>query len=46
VSDVMENMHNLALHAVTLTDINYIPDINMKTECIHLADNFFTLRKL
>jgi len=39
-------MHNLALHAVTLTDINYIPDINMKTECIHLADNCFTLRKL
>jgi hypothetical protein len=39
-------MHNLALQAVTVTDINYISVMNMKTECIHLADNFFTLRKL
>jgi len=39
-------MHNLALQAVTLTDINYISDMNVKTECIHLADNFFTLWKL
>jgi len=30
-------MHNLALQTMTVTDINYISVMNMKTECIHLA---------
>jgi len=39
-------MHNLGLQTVTVTDINYISVMNMKTECIHLADDFFTKWKL
>jgi hypothetical protein len=41
-----KHMHNFALQTVTVTDINYSSVIYMKTECIHLADDFFTKRKL
>jgi len=41
-----KHKHNLVLQTVTMTDINYSSVMYMKTECIHLADDFFTKQKL